>query len=131
MMDTPNGFHVSDGWLHFGNQKVPSFSRVRATLSGNTGCFVAMTDEGRPIFAWHDHDKSACNCQHTHTETYPPDGIPPIELVTKPSTEPTEEEQREMEECKTVMRRTGYVEGAVSQVPMSDAGNRRLRNTES
>ncbi len=35
--------------------------------------------------------------------------------------EPTEEERREMDECKAVMLRTGYVEGAVSQEPMSDA----------
>ena len=34
--------------------------------------------------------------------------------------EPTEGERREMEECKAVMRRTGYVEGAVNPEPMSD-----------
>ncbi len=75
-----NGFHVKDGWLYSGNQKVPSFTPARATLSGDTGYFVAMTDEGQAIFAWHDHDRSTCNCQHTNIETYLPGKIPPIEL---------------------------------------------------
>ena len=75
-----NGFHVKDGWLYSGNQKVPSFTPARATLSGDTGYFVAMTDEGQAIFAWHDHDRSTCNCQHTNIETYLLGKIPPIEL---------------------------------------------------
>lgn len=76
-----NGFHVKDGWLYSGNQKVPSFTPARATLSGDTGYFVAMTDEGQAIFAWHDHDRSTCNCQHINIETYLPSEIPPIELA--------------------------------------------------
>ena len=81
VMDTKNGFHVKDGWLHSGDQRVPSFTPVRATLSDSPGLFVAMTDEEHPIFAWHNHNRSTCNCQHTDIETYLPGKIPPIELA--------------------------------------------------
>ncbi len=83
-MDAENDFHVKDGWLHFDNQKIPSFTGVRATLSGDPGYFVAMTDEGHPIFAWPDYNRSTCDCQHTNIETYLPGKIPPIELATTP-----------------------------------------------
>ena len=84
-MGTKSDFHIKDGWLHFGNQRVPSFTPVRATLSGNSGLFVAMTDEEHPIFAWHNHNRSTCNCQHTDIETYLPGKIPPIELASMPN----------------------------------------------
>lgn len=59
-----NGWPVSDG------KRVPSFCRVRATLSGDTGCFVAMDHNGWAIFRW---DNDRCEC-------FPPNNIPPIEI---------------------------------------------------
>lgn len=94
-MDIKSDLHIKDRWLYSGNQKVPSFTPARATVSGDTGCFVAMTDEGQAIFAWHDHNRSTCNCQHTDIETYLPGKMPPIELALRQTQEGKETEAPE------------------------------------
>ena len=64
---------VKDGWLVDGaGGRVRSFSEVTATMSGETGWFVGVDDEGGFIFKWEGVDGF---------EVYPQDNIPPIAVA--------------------------------------------------